>query len=253
MRDEWLYRRPLIERLSDRRAFGRHDFDARHSVADNLLAAARDHEIPHYFKTIGDRQVLHLVVELGRGEPTERALRALSRRIGSDTIELNYKAPAGGRTPFGHTAVRVGDGATSDLIGDPSSPPARRLMRWWTGQRTVSYARRRNLRRFFESRIIQPGKGETVFRGYLFRASRAEIEATRAIYERRIGQVREFSINGGDASKGVFSCGSFLTHQLPFLNSRGVPASIAAEDIAEGAEHSRNLDAVIEYRLPPGT
>jgi hypothetical protein len=258
LKNEWLYRGRLIERASDLRAFGRPNFGARRSVAEDLVTVAQRNEIPHEFRSIGGRQVLHLQVELGHGEATARALRAILRRVGSDTIELHYKVPAaGGRTPYGHIAVRVGDGATYDLIGDPSGQPVSRPLQWLTGQRTMSKARRRNLRRFFESRMILPRKGETIFKGYLFRATRSDVAETKAIFERRIGEVTAFSLYGKDEEgrgpdDGVYSCGTFVTHRLPFLNTRGVHSSIGAEEIDSAAERSPALDAVIEYRLPAG-
>jgi hypothetical protein len=67
-------------------------------------------------------------------------------------------------------------------------------------------------------------------------------------YERRLGEVKEFSFAGGDPDRGVFSCAQFLTHEVPFFQRRGVAATSAARSAATGAARSPQLAAVIVYK-----
>ena len=245
-----VYRGDRLERWSNRLAVGRSDFSAKLSVKANLEKLAKDRRLPHYYADVGGRQVLHVVVDLAKGKQTKQALRSVMRRVGKQTIELNYKQ-ASPKNRYGHVAVRVGDNALYDLIGTHSGArlpwlleKAVKLLR---GHGNLSFARKRNLRRFMESR---KGDSSSIYFGMLFSASPAELKQTRKLYNKRLKQVKEFSINGGDASKGVFSCAQFLTEGLPFLNDRGVASNIGAKGVAKDARDSSQLEAVVVYRMP---
>jgi hypothetical protein len=247
LRNEFqLYRGRRIERLSDRRAYGRSDFDRSRSVAGNLAALAGETGLPTFTRSIGGRDVLHIVVDLGQGKASTRAIRRLFRRVAADTIELNFKSP-GGSNAAGHVAVRVGAGATYDMTPGVSLPePVMRSLRWLSRRDSITMARKRSLRRFLEARkdVGTPA----VYYGMLFAASPDEVKGLEETYERRLGQVKTFSYGGGDPERGEFSCAQFLTHEVPFFQQRGVHATSAARSAASGAARSPALAAVIVYK-----
>jgi hypothetical protein len=253
-RDAWrvlknefqLYRGRRLERLSDRRAYGKSDFDRSRSVAANLAALAGETGLPTFTRSIGGRDVLHIVVDLGQGKASTRAIRRVFRRVAADTIEMNFKSPGGSNTA-GHVAVRVGAGATYDMTPGVSLPdPIMRSLRWVSGRDSITMARKRSLRRFLEARkdVGTPA----VYYGMLFAASPEEVTGLEKTYERRLGQVKTFSYAGGDPERGEFSCAQFLTHEVPFFEQRGVHATSAARSAASGAAHSPELAAVIVYK-----
>ncbi len=247
LRNEFqLYRGRRLERLSDRRAYGRSDFDRRRSVADNLTALAHETGLPTFTRSIGGRDVLHIVVDLGQGKHSTRAIRRVFRRVAADTIEMNFKSPGGSNTA-GHVAVRVGAGATYDMTPGVSLPdPVMRSLRWLSRRDSITMARKRSLRRFLEARrdVGTPA----VYYGMLFAASPDEVKGLERTYERRLGEVRSFSYAGGDPQEGEFSCAQFLTHEVPFFQQRGVAATSGARSAAAGAAHSPQLAAVIVYK-----
>jgi hypothetical protein len=254
LRDEFqLYRGRALERWSDRLAVGHSSFDPGLTVKKNLEALVKEHQLPHYYADIRGKQVLHVIVDLAQGEKTASSLRQAFRRVGSDTIELNYKA-ATPKSPYGHVAVRVGDGATYDLTGTRGTAelpqPLRLALAFVRGSEDLSFGRKRNLRRFMETRRAGPDISPSLFYGLLFRADAKELADTAARYESRLKQVTEFSVVGGDADRGVYSCAQFLTHAVPFFNQRGVPAAVSAKGITRAALESDALEAVIVYRTP---
>ena len=247
-----LYRGRKLERWSDRLAYGRSDFDPQRSVGDNLASLAADAGIETFTKKIGGRPVLHLVVDLGQGKKSTRAIRRIFKRVADSTIEVNFKAP-GGRNTAGHVAVRVGDGATYDLTGTEGvhqlPTMVERPLRFITGRNGIVMPRKRSLRRFFETRKDRVG-APPVFYGMLFQASAGELKAVETAYEQRLGQVKEFSFGGGNPEKGVFSCAQFLTHDTPFLSERGIRPTVSAMGMARSAATSPSLAAVIVYKMP---
>lgn len=247
LRNEFqLYRGRRLERLSDRRAVGKSDFDASRSVADNLSALAAEAGLATFTRSIGGREVLHIVVDLGQGKPSKRAIRRVFRRIAANTVEMNFKSPGGSNTA-GHVAVRVGTGATYDMTPGVSLPdPVMRSLRTITGRDSITMARKRSLRRFLEARkdVGTPA----VYYGMLFAASPDEVKGLEATYERRLREVKEFSFAGGDPERGAFSCAQFLTHEVSFFQSRGVAATAAARSAASGAARSPALAAVVVYK-----
>jgi len=243
-----LYRGRRLERLSDRRAYGKSDFDHSRSVAANLAALAGEAGLPTFTRSIGGREVLHIVVDLGQGKSSKRAIRRVFRRVAADTIEMNFKSP-GGSNAAGHVAVRVGAGATYDMTPGVDLPePVMRSLRWVSGRDSITMARKRSLRRFFEARkdVGTPA----VYYGMLFAASPEEVKGLEQTYERRLGEVKSFSFAGGDPEKGEFSCAQFLTQEVPFFQQRGVHATAAARGAASGAARSPELAAVIVYKTP---
>ncbi len=248
-----IYRGEHLERLSDLLTVGRSRFDPSLSVADNVKRAAEEAHLTSYLADLDGRQVLHVVVPLASGASTARAVRALQRQVGEQTIELNYKA-ASSTNPYGHVAVRTGGGALFDLTGTRGvaelPPLLGALLGALQGSPDLSLARRRSLRRFMESRQASDASS-SVFHGLLFAATPAEIEQTEDLYRRRQGQVKAFAVGGGEASKGVFSCAQFLTEGVPFLNQRGIGASVSARATASAARRSPQLEAVLVYQ-PPG-
>ena len=243
-----LYRGRRLERLSDRLTYGKTDFDPARSVADNLAALAAEAELPTFTRSIGGREVLHIVVDLGKGKPSTRAIRRVFRRIAENTIEMNFKAPGGSNT-MGHVAVRVGAGATYDMTPGVALPePVMRSLRMIAGRDSITMARKRSLRRFFEARkdVGTPA----VYYGMLFAASPGEVKELERTYERRLGEVKQFSFSGGDPDRGEFSCAQFLTHQVSFFQNRGVDPTVAARSAASGAARSPQLAAVVVYKTP---
>jgi len=247
LRNEFqLYRGRRLERLSDRRAYGKSDFDHTRSVAGNLAALANESGLPTFTRSIGGRDVLHIVVDLGQGKASTGAIRRVFRRIAADTIEMNFKSPGGSNTA-GHVAVRVGAGATYDMTPGVALPePVMRSLRWLSRRDSITMARKRSLRRFLEARkdVGTPA----VYYGMLFAASPDEVKEVEQTYERRLGEVKTFSYAGGDPERGEFSCAQFLTHEVPFFQNRGVPVTAAARSAAAGAARSPQLAAVIVYK-----
>jgi hypothetical protein len=247
-----LYRGRKLERWSDRLAYGRSDFDPQRSVGENLSALAAEAGIETFTRKINGRPVLHLVVDLGQGKKSTKAIRRIFKRIADNTVEVNFKAP-GGRNTAGHVAIRVGDGATYDLTGTEGVVQlpgvVERPLRFITGRNGIVMPRKRSLRRFFESRKDRVGS-PAVFYGMLFQASAGEIKQLEQGYEQRLGQVKEFSFGGGDPDKGVFSCAQFLTHDTPYLAERGIRPTVSAMGMAHAAASSPALAAVVVYKMP---
>jgi hypothetical protein len=241
-----LYRGRRLERLADRAAYGKSDFDPQRNVAENLAELAADAGLPTFTRRIGGRDVLHVVVDLGRGRQSKRTLRRVFRRVAQSTVEVNFKAP-GGSNAAGHVAVRVGGGATYDMTpGVPLPEPVLRSVRRMAGRDSIFMARKRSLRRFMEGRkdIGTPA----VYYGMLFQASPADVRALEQTYERRLFDVKEFAYAGGDPERGEFSCAQFLTHEVPFLAERGVASTAGARSAASAAARSPQLAAVIVYK-----
>jgi len=246
-----VYRGDRIERWSNRLALGRSDFNRKLSVAKNLEALVSQHKLPHYYASVNGRQVLHVVVDLAHGRQTKKTLRRVLKRIGADTIELNFKAPTQ-KNRWGHVAVRVGSGATFDLTGTRGVARlprlAERLLKLVRGKSSLSFARRRNLRRFMEGR--RESNSASVYFGMLFQATPQEIAQTARTYRQRQGEIKEFSVSGGDAAQGVYSCAQFLTEAVPFLNQRGIGRNVGAKSTAAAARRSDKLQAVVVYKMP---
>lgn len=251
-----VYRGSGLERLSDRMTVGKSDFDPKLPVRDNLKKLVEKHDIPHYYAKVNGRDVLHVVVDLAAGKKTKQNLRQVLRRIGDQTIELNYKV-ASEKNRWGHVAVRVGGGALYDLTGTQGvaqlPPLAEKALKLVRGSGNLKFARRRSLRRFMESRRDSPHASASVYQGMLFSATPEEIKTTKAVYERRLGEVKEFNVNGGDGKKGIFSCAQFLTEEVPFLNQRGINRNIGAKSTASAARSSDKLEAVLVYKMPKVT
>jgi hypothetical protein len=220
-------------------------------VADNLRALVRERNLPHYDATIGDRSVLHVVVDLGRPETTQD-VRAIMRRVGEQTIELNFKAPTPGNR-WGHVAVRVGDATTYDLTGTQgiAELPAlvKQVVNLIQGSDHATFARRRNPRRFLEGRQATPGSA-AVYYGYLFSATERELAVTDRLYSERLAVTKSFKVHGGDSSKGEYNCAQFLTEGVCFLKDRGIAPTISASRAGTTARRSPKLDAVVVYKLP---
>lgn len=241
-----LYRGRKLERLADRIAYGKSDFDPHRTVAENLSGLAAEAGLATFVRKVGGRDVLHIVVDLGQGRRSRRAIRRIFRRVAQSTVEMNYKPP-GGNNRAGHVAVRVGGGATYDMTpGVPLPEPVLRSARRLAGRDSIFMARKRSLRRFMEGRkdIGTP----SVYYGMLFQASPAETRALEETFEQRLREVKAFSFAGGDTSKGEYSCAQFLTHDTRFFAERGVGATAAASSAASAAAHSPKLDAVIVYK-----
>lgn len=244
-----LYRGEFIERLSDRIALGRSTFNASASVAQNIAEVAEQEGLETFTRKVNGRDVLHVVVNLGEGEETRRPLRALLRRVGKQTVELNYKAPKKS-VAYGHVAVRVGGGAFYDLTGTRGvaelPEQVENLLRMVTGREDLSLARRRNHRRFFESRSSD--YGPMLFVGMLFAANEGEQKALRGVYEERLKTMKGFNVSGGDASQGVYSCAQYLSEDVPFWNERRVRGTIGANAFARMGRESSQLEAVVVYK-----
>lgn len=246
-----VYRGKQLERISNLGAFGRSDFDSTRSVASNLEALVQERKLPHYYAEVKGRRVLHVVVDLA-SKDSKAEIRAIMKRVGEQTVEVNHKA-ATERNRWGHVAVRVGDAATYDLTGTRGvvQPPplVQKFLRVVQGSNDATFARRRSLRRFFEARTPNPSSA-SIYYGYLFEASTTERSKLEADYETRLGQAKAFAVNGGDASQGVFSCAQFLTEGIPFLNERGIDATISAARATTAARNAPMMEAVVVYKMP---
>jgi|GEM_PF-5707023 hypothetical protein len=240
-----------LERASNFKAFGRSDFDTRLSVASNLEALVKERNLPHYYAKVKGRDVLHLVVDLASNN-SKAEIRAIMKRVGQQTVELNHKAPTK-RNRYGHVAVRVGDAATYDLTGTQGvvQPPplVQKFLRVVQGSNDATFARRRSLRRFFEARTPNP-TSSSIYYGYLFKATESEQGKLEADYETRLKEATAFAVSGGNAAEGVFSCAQFLTEGIPFLNDRGIASNIGASRTATSARNSTTMEAVVVYKMP---
>ena len=248
-----VYRGPALERWSDRLAMGRQTHNPQKSIAGNLKAMVEKHNIPHYTAQINGRDVLHVVVDLAQGKQTKKAVRGVLRSVGAQTIELNYKA-ATPKNQYGHVAVRVGKGATYDLTGTQGVAQLpkflEKTLKAVRGTSNLSFARRRNLRRFMEGRKAGRSASASIYFGMLYGASPEQVKQTSKIYDKRMKQITEFKVSGGDGSKGVFSCAQFLTEGVPFLNERGVNRTVGAKGAASSGRNSPQLEAVVVYKMP---
>ena len=244
-----LYKGDKVEGWANRLKVGRSDFNRKHSVSKNLTNLVKSKGMEHYYAKIDGRDVLHIVVNLGKGKATKESMRDVLRRVGGQTVELNYKG-ATAKNPYGHVAVRVGNGALYDLTGTRGVATLPKFM-----ERTLSFigkspsltfARKRNMRRFMESRGDRPGG--SAYYGMLFAASSGEVKQTQTLYNQRLKQATSFNVSGGDSKKGEFSCAQFLTENVPFFNSRGVGKNIGAKSTASSAKSSLKLEAVVVYK-----
>ena len=248
-----VYRGPALERWSDRLTIGRSTFNKTQTVGQNLKTLVEQQKIPHYTAKINGKDVLHVVVDLAKGKQTKKTLRAVYGRVGAQTIELNYKA-ATKKNVYGHVAVRVGKGAVYDLTGTQGVANLPKFMesalKTIRGTSNLSFARRRNLRRFMEGRKASPHASASVYFGMLYQAKPQELKETGKIYDSRMKAIKEFSVSGGDGSKGIFSCAQFLTEGVPFLNNRGVARTVGAKGAASSGRNSPQLEAVVVYKMP---
>ncbi len=244
-----IYKGDKIEGWANRIKVGRSDFNSKQSVHKNLASLVKSKGMEHYYAKIDGRDVLHIVVNLGRGKATKESMRDVLRRVGGQTVELNYKASTA-KNPYGHVAVRVGNGALYDLTGTRGVATLPKFM-----ERTLSFigkspsltfARKRNMRRFMESRGDRPGG--SAYYGMLFAASPGEVKQTQTLYNQRLKEATSFNVSGGDSKKGEFSCAQFLTENVPFFNSRGVGKNIGAKSTASSAKSSLKLEAVVVYK-----
>ncbi len=248
-----VYRGPMLERWSDRLAIGRSTFNKKHTVGQNLKSLVEAQNIPHYTAKINGKDVLHVVVDLAKGKQTKKTLRAVYGRVGAQTIELNYKQ-ATKKNVYGHVAVRVGQGAVYDLTGTRGVATLPKFMetalKTLRGSSNLSFARRRNLRRFMEGRKASPHASASVYFGMLYGASPKEVKETAKTYNKRLKEIKEFSVSGGDGAKGVYSCAQFLTEGVAFLNQRGVNSTVGAKSAASSGRGSDKLEAVLVYKMP---
>lgn len=248
-----VYRGRTLERMGDFLTLRRSTFDKTKSVAQNLEAVVQKKGIPHYYKEINGRKVLHVVVDLGQGKTSKKAVREVFRRIGRESIELNYKAPTKKNT-YGHVAVRVGLGATYDLTGTRGVAqlprPLERAIQAISGKSDLTFARKRNLRRFMESRKEKPQSEGDLYYGLIFGANTEGLHETRALYEKRLGEITSFSVSGGDSTKGVYSCAQFLSEGVPFFNDKGITKTASAKGMVRNAVASDKLEAVVVYKTP---
>jgi len=251
-----VYRGDRLERWANRVKVGRSDFNKKQTVTQNLDALVKKEGIEHYYADINGKRTLHVVVDLAKGKSTRDPLRKVMRRVGNETIELNYKQ-ATKKNVYGHVAVRVGDGAMYDLTGSRGVAQLPKFMEKTLqairGTSSLTFARKRSLRRFMESRKDNVSKSASVYFGMLFAASPKEVRTTQKLYNKRIKQVKDFNVGGGDASKGTYSCAQFLTEDVPFFNKRGVAANIGAKGTASSARKSPELQAVVVYKMPAVT
>lgn len=248
-----VYKGDKLEKWANRIKVGRSTFDKKLTVKKNLVEMVNTQKMDHYYANVDGRDVLHIVVDLGQGKATQESVRNVLRRVGNETVELNYKA-ATEKNPYGHVAVRVGNGALYDLTGTRgvSSLPKfmERTLTFIRGKKDLTFARKRNMRRFMESRKDSPHASANVYYGMLFAASPKEVKETQNLYNQRLKQATNFNVNGGDASKGEYSCAQFLTENVPFFNSRGVGASVGAKSTTSAAKKSLQLEAVVVYKMP---
>lgn len=246
-----IYRGDKMERWANRIKVGRSDFKKQHSVKQNLADLVKSKGMEHYYAQVEGRDVLHIVVDLGKGAATKDSVRSILRRVGNETVELNYKA-ATEKNVYGHVAVRVGNGALYDLTGTQgvANLPKfmERTLHFIRGTTNLTFARKRNMRRFMETRSDSADASAGVYYGMLFAASPKEVAQTQALYNQRIKQATNFNVNGGDGAKGEFSCAQFLTENVPFFNDRGVGANIGAKSTTSAAQKSLQLEAVVVYK-----
>jgi hypothetical protein len=244
-----VYKGDKIEGWANRIKVGRSDFNSKHSVQKNLSNLVKSKGMDHYYAKIDGRDVLHIVVDLGKGKATKESVRDVLRRVGNHTVELNYKASTA-KNPYGHVAVRVGNGGFYDLTGTQGVATLPKFM-----ERTLSFmgkspsltfARKRNMRRFMESRGDRPDG--SAYYGMLFAASAGEVKQTQKLYNQRLKEATSFNVSGGDSKKGEFSCAQFLTEGVPFFNSRGVGKNIGAKSTTAAAKSSLKLEAVVVYK-----
>ncbi len=248
-----VYRGPRLERWSDRLTVGRSTFNKKQTVGQNLKSLVEQKGIPHYTAKVNGKDVLHVVVDLAKGKQTKKAIRAVFGRVGAQTIELNYKA-ATKKNVYGHVAVRVGKGAVYDLTGTQGVAQLPKFLestlKAVRGTSNLSFARRRNLRRFMEGRKASPHASASVYFGMLYAATPKEVKATGKTYDARMKQIKEFSVSGGDGAKGIYSCAQFLTEGVAFLNERGVARTVGAKGAASSGRNSPQLEAVVVYKMP---
>ncbi len=251
-----VYRGDRIEKWANRVKVGRSDFNKKHTVKQNLVDLVKANNMNHYYAKVDGRDVLHVVVELGQGRATKDAVRNVLRRVGSETIELNYKG-ATQKNPYGHVAVRVGNGALYDLTGTRGVATLPKFMErtltFIRGKKDLTFARKRNMRKFMEGRKEIEGASASVYYGMLFAANAKEVGETQKLYNERLKVATNFNVSGGDASKGEFSCAQFLTENVPFFNSRGVGKNIGAKSTTQAAKSSLQLEAVVVYKMPSMT
>lgn len=254
VREEFqVYRGDRVERWANRVKVGRSTFNQKQTVKENLADLVKKEGIEHYYAPIDGKDVLHVVVDLAKGKATRDPLHRVMRRVGNETIELNYKQ-ATKKNVYGHVAVRVGDGALYDLTGSRGVAQLPKFMEKTLqairGTSSLTFARKRSLRRFMESRKDSPHASASVYFGMLFQAKPTEVRETQKIYNKRIKNVKDFNVSGGDGSKGVYSCAQFLTEDVPFFNKRGITANIGAKGTASAARKSPELQAVVVYKMP---
>jgi hypothetical protein len=248
-----VYRGDRVERWANRIKVGRSDFNTKQTVTQNLDALVKKEGLDHYYADVNGKSTLHVVVDLAKGSTTRDPLRKVMRRVGNETIELNYNQ-ATKKNVYGHVAVRVGDGALYDLTGSRGVAQLPKFMEKTLqairGTNSLTFARKRSLRRFMESRKDSPHASASVYFGMLFAATPKEVKQTQKLYNKRIRQVKDFNVSGGDASKGIYSCAQFLTEGVPFFNKRGVDKNIGAKSTASAARQSPELQAVVVYKMP---
>mgnify|MGYP006971718920 CR=1 FL=1 len=248
-----VYRGDRMERWANRIKVGRSEFNTKQTVKQNLDELVNKEGIEHYYAKVDGKDTLHVVVDLAKGKGTRDPLRSVLRRVGNQTIELNYKQ-ATQKNVYGHVAVRVGDGALYDLTGSRGVAQLPKFMEKTLqairGTNSLTFARKRSLRRFMESRKDSPHASASVYFGMLFAAKPEEVKQTQKIYNKRINSVKAFNVSGGDASKGEYSCAQFLTEDVPFFNKRGVDKNIGAKGTASAARKSPELQAVVVYKMP---
>ena len=248
-----VYRGDRIEKWANRVKVGRSDFNAKHSVKKNLVDMVAAKGMDHYYAKIDGRDVLHIVVDLGQGKTTKESVRNVLRRVGNETVELNYKG-ATTKNPYGHVAVRVGNGALYDLTGTQGVATLPKFMErtltFIRGKKDLTFARKRNMRKFMEGRKDSPNASASVYYGMLFAATPGEVKQTQELYNKRLKEATSFNVNGGDGAKGEYSCAQFLTENVPFFNDRGVGASVGAKSTTSAAKTSMQLEAVVVYKMP---
>ncbi|MCP4445823.1 MAG: hypothetical protein GY811_10840 [Myxococcales bacterium] len=248
-----LYRGDRIEKWANRIKVGRSDFNKKHSVKKNLVDLVKTKNMNHYYAKIDGRDVLHIVVDLAQGNATKSSIRDVLRRVGGETVELNYKGTTA-KDRYGHVAVRVGNGALYDLNGTQGVATLPKFMErtltFIRGKKDLTFARKRNMRKFMEGRKEMPNAEGSVYYGMLFAASHAEVKQTQKLYNERLKQATNFRMGGGDSSKGEYSCAQFLTEGVPFFNSRGVGKNIGAKSTTSAAKSSLQLEAVVVYKTP---
>lgn len=246
-----VYRGKFLERVSDRMVMGRPNFNRKLSVKENLKALVKEKGMNHFYKQIDGRDVLHVVVELGKGKESKRQIRDVFKRIGKQTVEMNYKLPSKSN-PYGHVAVRAGDGALYDMTGTrgvvPLPPVVEKMLKLVRGHSSISTARKRSERRFLESR--SGDQSSSVYYGMLYAAKPKEISSLASLYDARRKTITEFKVGGGDASKGEYSCAQFLTENVPYMNKRGVNGTISAKATERMSKASKDLQAVVVYKMP---